>query len=100
MQGVTAGGVRLARMVISWQAAVHFSTDFLCVSICLLGSSRVLSAMWFALQIAKFKKNTLHFESSWVQRGWEVQDEEEKGIYKGMLLFFLCVKAGFAGEGR
>jgi len=54
VQGVIAGGVRLARMVMDWQAAVRFSTDFLCVSGCLLGSSPALSATWFALQTAKF----------------------------------------------
>lgn len=74
LQGVPAGGVHLARVVMSWQAAVGFPTDSLCEH--LPRSSPVLPAMWFALQIAKFfKKNKPDFETSWVQSGWEVQDE-------------------------
>lgn len=54
LQGVPAGVVRLARMVLSWQAAVGFPTDSLCEH--LPRSSPVLPAMWFALGITKFKK--------------------------------------------
>lgn len=54
LQGVPAGGVCLVRVVMSWQAAVGFPTGSLCEH--LPRSSPVLPAMWFALQIAKFKK--------------------------------------------
>lgn len=75
LQGVPAGGVHLARVAMSWPADVGFPTNSLCEH--LPRSSPVLPAMWFALQIAKFKKNPNKpgFETSWVQSRWEVWDE-------------------------
>lgn len=80
---------------MSRQAAVRFSTSSLCER--LPGSSPALSAMWFALQIAKLKKY-LVLRAAGFREGGKYRIRRTGGWISRRMVLFLCIKAGFAGR--